>query len=322
MLKRIAGIAVFVLAAAGSPAALGQGQGLVTLFDAKDFRGRAQAFGEDVPDLRGTRIGRNAASSVRITSGCRAILYSEPGYRGRSMEIAGDLDNLRGSSIGNDAVSSLRIECGQRDPYPRRREEPETWGVTLYRGPGYRGRSMTFTTDVRNLNGSALGNDSTNSVRVSPGCRVVLYGASDFRGNAAELVDDTPDLSYTDVGGDAVSSLRVRCDRRDGGDRRHGDRGYDRGRGREPELPTLFSEYDFQGRAQPFDRDVANLEGSLVGNDAARSVRVPRGCRVTLYEASDFRGRYAELTHDEPDLSRTPVMDNTASSIRVRCDWR
>src|SRR5437763_1525468 len=84
--------------------------------------------------------------------------------------------------------------------------------VTLYEHENYRGRAQTFGSgEVANLRTTEIGNDSTSSVRVSPGCSVVLYADAGFRGRATELRGDEPDLRRTEVGSNNASSLRVQC---------------------------------------------------------------------------------------------------------------
>src|SRR5262249_20339371 len=156
--------------AAVAAAALAQETG-VTLYEAKDFRGRSQTFFSDAPDLRGSIIGDDTASSVRVAPGCQAILYADPGFHGRSMAVTSDVSSLSGSSVGNDKVAALRVRCEGRivvsgREYPRHEERREEGppGVTLFRGTRFRGRYETFTQDVDNLRGSQFGNDAANSV--------------------------------------------------------------------------------------------------------------------------------------------------------------
>lgn len=98
-------------AKSSTPSRLLNAQGGITLFEHGDFGGQSEAFFEDQPDLRGSTLGQDVASSVKVTPGCRAFLYRNINYQGRSTVVEGDLPSLRGSKVGNDEVSSLEIRC-------------------------------------------------------------------------------------------------------------------------------------------------------------------------------------------------------------------
>jgi len=83
----------------------------VTLYDDTDFRGSAETFFEATSDLRGSRVGDDRARSVRVDSGCRAILWTGPDYRGDSLVVDRDLDDLSRTRIGWDTVTSLEVDC-------------------------------------------------------------------------------------------------------------------------------------------------------------------------------------------------------------------
>jgi len=83
----------------------------VTLYRDVSFRGSSQIFSHDVADLSGSRIGNDAASSARISRGCRARLFQHANYQGSWEEVTWDNSDLRGSHVGNDQVSSIRVRC-------------------------------------------------------------------------------------------------------------------------------------------------------------------------------------------------------------------
>ncbi|MGH9380327.1 MAG: hypothetical protein ACRD2Z_06920 [Thermoanaerobaculia bacterium] len=83
----------------------------VTLFRDLEFRGVGETFYGSVADLRGTRVGDDQATSVRVDRGCRARLYQHPNFGGLYTELDGDAPDLRGSRVGDDSVSSLQVLC-------------------------------------------------------------------------------------------------------------------------------------------------------------------------------------------------------------------
>ena len=85
----------------------------VTLHRDLNYTGTSQTFTSDVPDLRGSRIGDDEATSVSISRECQARLYQHPNYEGEYTEVNGDIGDLRGSRVGNDSISSVRVRCNR-----------------------------------------------------------------------------------------------------------------------------------------------------------------------------------------------------------------
>jgi hypothetical protein len=200
-------------------------------------------------------------------------------------------------------------------------DEPgDAFGVSLFRDPGYRGVSETFTEDKGDLRRSLIGDDQTTSVRVSGGCQARLYQDLDFRGAYLEVTADVGDLRGTRVGDDSITSIRVRCDGRGWPDE-PGDKPQD-GWDDDPfnQGVTLFRDPDFGGTSQTFSSDQPDLRDSRIGDDQATSVRVSRGCRARLYQDLNFRGPYTEVSADVPNLRGSRVGDDSVTSLQVRCD--
>src|SRR5579883_2140276 len=111
---------------------------------------------------------------------------------------------LAGFALGDATVNVV----AQTAPY----------GVILCQRPYYGGNCQTFTTDVPNLTGSYVGNDTTSSIRVAPGWAVSVWAEFNYSthdgGHCQTFTSDVPDLQGTAVGDNAVSSLRlnVGCD--------------------------------------------------------------------------------------------------------------
>lgn len=201
----------------------------------------------------------------------------------------------------------------RRDRNDRDRDRGGQKGVTLYSDEDFRGQSEFFTEDDPSLENNRIGNDRVSSVRVDRGCRVTLFRNERYKGDSVVLDDDEPSLYETRVGNDSVTSLLVRCAGRGGNT--EGDYGWGGG-------ATLFSDSDFRGRSQSFDRDVRDLRGSQIGNDSASSIRVARGCEVVLYSGADFRGESTVTERDIENLGETRVGNDQVSSLEVRCRRR
>lgn len=197
----------------------GEGFG-VTLYRDSGFQGISETFTEDKGDLRGRMIGDDQTTSVRVSRGCRARLYQDLNFRGTYMEVSADVADLRGTRVGDDSITSIRVRCdgrgwpeesvdSSRDDWD---DDPFNRGVTLYRDPGFRGTSQTFSSDAPDLRESRIGDDQATSVRVSRGCRARLYQDLNFRGSYTEVTGEIADLRGSQVGDDSVTSLQVRCE--------------------------------------------------------------------------------------------------------------
>jgi len=314
-------LALFLASTASAQYESRPGRG-VTLYRDLGFSGTSQTFSEDVSDLRGSYIGNDTATSVRVSSGCRVRLYADANFRGSYIDVNRDISDLRGSQVGNDTVTSIQVRCdGNGDDWNSGGGEwnggSTASGVTLYRDLDFSGRSQTFSSDISDLRGSYVGNDTTTSVRVDRGCRARLYADANFQGAHVEVEREIADLRRSPVGNDTVTSMQVRCDG-NGDDWNSGGGEWDGGN--TTSGVTLYRDLHFSGRRQTVTQDISDLRGSYVGNDAVTSARVDRGCRARLYADANFQGAHVELERDLSDLRGSPVGNDTVTSVQVRCD--
>ena len=182
----------------------------VTIYGDYGFRGASETIHGNVVDMKQTRVGNDALSSIRVPDGCTAVLYTDNNYRGHSLELYGDEPELGRTRVGNDSVSSIEVHCsghgGSQSSYSGE-------GVTLYTDYGFRGVSETFRSgEIADMKGTRVGNDAVSSVRVPRGCNVMLFADNNLRGRFTELTPDEPELGRTEVGNDSVSSISVYCD--------------------------------------------------------------------------------------------------------------
>jgi hypothetical protein len=191
----------------------------VTLHRDLKFTGVNEAFTSDVPDLRGSRIGDDHATSVTVSRGCRARLYQHLNYQGAYTEVTSSMTDLRGSRVGDDSATSLQVRC---DGWGWNGDRGDAWGavgssasrgVTLYRDPKFAGISEAFASDVPDLRVSRIGDDQATSVSVSRGCQARLYPNLNYEGTYTEVSSSMTDLRGSKVGDDSATSLKVRCDR-------------------------------------------------------------------------------------------------------------
>lgn len=175
-------------------------------------------------------------------------------------------------------------------------------GITVFVDDDFRGRSLTFESDVSDVSRFGL-NDRISSLRVAPGerweaCEHINYGGRcrAFSGSERDLRGDRWD--------DTISSLR----RTRGG---RGERGWG-GRGPEPDgRIVLFTQPGFQGRSYRVDSASPFLSGF---QDRAESVQVFGGA-WQLCDDANYRGRCVIVSTSMSDLGRLGLR-NRVSSVR------
>lgn len=285
------------------------------LFEHYDFKGMSVVVTEDIPDLARTRLGRNEASSLKVSCG-RATVEDDP-------------------NVNTDPARNL----GSRR------------GALVFAESRYNGRFQFFDGPVADLSGEKIGGKSISSFKVADGCRLILFTERDFQGKRMILSDESPSLLRTELGPDTASSLIVSC----GGSRRgvtlFADSQF---RGKQEELSrdvarledtplgknrlgsllippgcrvTLYRQPDFRGTSLSLDQDTPHLVGQTVAPDSASSIKVacrsqgggdnedlPYGSGVVLYDRSHFAGEGVPVRREVPRLNK---LDDRVSSIRV-----
>lgn len=113
-------------------------------------------------------------------------------------------------------------------------------------------------------------NDAVSSVRVSAGCELTVHQHRKFAGDRRVFTGDT-----SDIGGlwnDQISSASCSC------------------LGSAHRACEMYQHLDFEGRTFVAEADVPYPSLGEGWNDVVSSVRVPRGCRLAIYQDYDFRG--------------------------------
>lgn len=321
--------------------AIGTVRAGVVVYDRTEFEGNSETYVRDMPDLTRSRLGDNAARSVRLARGCRVRLFQNPGFEGKHVELGRDTPTLKGSGLGLSQASSLQVRCGgakfddektqargvaaptqTKDPVSKTPALPQR-GVTLFTGHGWKGTSRNVTGAVPDLKATSVGYDA-RSLHIAEGCSVQVFSGTNFSGQMTEFYRSVSNLSST-----RVRSLNVRC-----------------GGTAAPVLPgtvakptpvptpsappgsapapakgvTLFETPNWQDRNETFTGNVSDLSRSRLGDDVARSIAVAEGCYVELYELSNYRGTRAFVDKSMNTLAGTAVGNKAVSSLRVQCD--
>lgn len=141
------------------------------------------------------------ASSVKVSPGYKAIIYTDDNFSGTSWTVTSDTPLLSAlSPTANDQVSSVKIM--------------KIDGVTFFQDAHYGGSgSQTLTVGSYNLSqliAKGMPNDWASSVKVTPGRKVIMYANDNFSGTSWTVTSDTPLLSaLSTTANDQVSSLKV-----------------------------------------------------------------------------------------------------------------
>lgn len=182
----------------------------------------------------------------------------------------------------------------------------ETAAVTVYRGVRQRGLSERFTGDVADFATTSLGDNRARSLRIDPGCEVVLYSGTNFSGASLALRKDIDTLSGTAIGPGDLSSMRVTCRQLD----------------QQPNARRqveFFSEAGYTGKSWATTTDVASFQGTPLARGGGGSIRVGRGCVVSLHARPNFEGELLVVPEDLPEVPPGRLPEGRFGSAKVDC---
>lgn len=250
-----------------SPAQNGQ----VVIYNDFNFQGANMALNGNWNG--GSGFDRNI-KSVRVPHGYKVTLYREKNFKGVESPLTEDWTNFVGSPwMGN--IRSIKVEwIGAPTPAPG--DFPVIYAQANYQGPaeaienGYAGRSDWEGHPHR-----------IRSIRVPVGWKLTLYTERNYRGTESTI---TSSISWNsgDWWNGRVRSIRASKDN----------------------TPTpgnyavIYSQTDYNGLSKTIDRDFA---GSIIWNglpNRIRSLRVPQGRPIMVYEKTNFKGKSYIVTSD------------------------
>jgi len=176
----------------------------IALFEHGNYGGTCKIFGiGDYADPGAMGFPNDAASSIKVGSNVKAILYEHAGYGGASEEFSGDDSDFGNNTIGHDRVSSIKVQS--------RGCNPNSDQISLYAGTSYTGACVTLGIGVYPDPGylGAVGNDNAESVRVGSNVEAVLCEHDNYQGTCSTLSSDEINLGNHPIGGNRVSSVKV-----------------------------------------------------------------------------------------------------------------
>lgn len=253
------------------------------VYSDNDFRGKSKTidgneaslssdWNDKISSIRVERsYNNNNHSSNHHSSNSRDMvtLYVDSNYRGNNQQFGDGSYNASDIGLPNDAISSIRVPSGM--------------SVTVYTDDHHRGRSETYSSDIRAL--SYDFNDKITSIRVQP-------GYSGYR-------ESSSSRNYEDEGDPTNPNPNYRHNNYSSGQ------------------VILYRDCDYKGLYKAFkEGGYTARDLGLVGNDNLSSLRVPSGWEVILYTDDGLQGRSTTITRDNSCLNST--FNDRISSIEVR----
>ncbi|HZQ35348.1 MAG TPA: peptidase inhibitor family I36 protein [Dehalococcoidia bacterium] len=228
-----------------------------------------------IPSLVGSVVGNDTISSLRLNAVCpgEIVFYRDANYQGALYEDRGNQPIANFKDIGmNDAVSSIARAAGVQGAVYRDANPAPDWsgGFYDYDGKGWGGNvCQPITSDHSTLSNSVVGDDKISGYLPGTECRlVILFSNKDFGGDdyvAPSFMDrDLSEATLCPPGffttcfsfNDVASSIANFT----GGP------------------VAVYSDAGYTGRCQTITKNVRNLSGSYVGNDAISSLKVGASC--------------------------------------------
>jgi hypothetical protein len=267
----------------------------VTLFSDANYGGRNFVSTTSVPNLSGTPIGNNQASSVLVGHGTMVSAYSTPNYTGTCQTFGpGGTPDLASTRIGNDSIESIKL--GEACP-----ADHVTGDITLCANENTFPPCVYIRDNVPDFGVTAIGNDNVRSLGVPAGGTMSLFSDANYRGMC---VTSTGGL-YNELRSAGMSAKASSMLANQGCPVSDDDRGV-----------VLYDGITFTGDHALFTHDVPDLNAFGL-NDRVSSLAVSRGIVVTLFADANYQGTCMSFSANTVDLRNTRFGNDTASSLRV-----
>jgi hypothetical protein len=269
----------------------------IALYEHTNYGGACKVLGVgDYGDPGAMGFANDAASSIKVGSAVKAILYSDSGYAGTSEEFSGDDSDLSNNAIGNDRVSSVKIQW--------RGCNPSADQIAIYEHSNYGGACKILGVgDYGDPGAMGFANDSVTSIKVGGNVKAILYSDSGYAGTSEEFTGDDSDLSNNAIGNDRVSSIKVQT----------------RGCSPNSEQIALYEHPNYTGACKVLGVGEYGDPGAMgFANDTASSIKVGSNVKAVLYEHSGYAGMAEEFSADDSDFGDNAIGHDRVSSLKVQ----
>jgi len=160
-----------------------------------------------------------------------------------------------------------------------------------------------FKSDVPELGIEYVGNDAASSLRTIGDYVATAYVDRFYQGPSTMFWHEDKNFGDNPIGHDYASSIQIRprttlCD---------GELGV-----------YLYEQTNYRGRCWRFTDEMRDLGESIVGDNAASSLRIfGGGYTAKLYTDKSLAGTSSTFTADDPNLTNDAVGNDRASSIGI-----
>lgn len=161
--------------------------------------------------------------------------------------------------------------------------------ATVYADQSFQGASQPLGIGSFDMDKLRLGNDAISSIKVPDGLRVTVFADQHFSGTRNSYYTDVAALH---VWNDRISSIIVE------------------------QVVSLYGTSNAPYRIGIGRYLARQLDENWVGSDRLKSLKVPQGLMVILFEHDNFKGDYVSVTEDTPSLPA--AWANRVSSVIVK----
>lgn len=278
-------------------------QNYITLYSDCEYGGKEQKLRIGQHKLSSTTIGLFNLSSIKIPSGFKVTLFTalEPGTGYSKIVLTSDAACLKDAKW-NDKANSLIVEDADEgwtasgtDNYFNSNQ------VTLYSNCGYGGNRKSFDEGSYDVKQLGIGDNELSSIKIPYGWSITIYQNEGFGGGSQEYTFSVDCLNSN--WNDHVSSIKVK-----------------KSKTANPNYVsskvTLYRDCNFSGGKKSFTEGRYDINELGVGNDAASSISIPPGWKITLYKNGGFSGNSVEFSSDADCLGSG--WNDEVSSIVVK----
>ena len=217
--------------------------------------------------------------SIRVPSGYRVTIYQEKNLKGTESRLTEDWNPGNGA-YWFGKIRSIRIDRAQIQPPIAPGDFPVIYAQANYQGPaeavenGYAGRPDWEGSPHR-----------IRSIRVPAGWKLTLFTERNYRGTETSI---TSNISWN-VGDYWNGKARsIRTERTNGGIVPPIPGGF----------PVVYAQNNYNGPAMAIQHDWAGHRDWDGRPHRIRSIRVPQGHPIMVYEKANYRGKSYMVTSD------------------------
>ena len=268
----------------------------VVIYNDYDFQGANMAL---TGNWNGTGGFDRNVRSIRVPAGYRVTIYAQRNYQGTRAVLNEDWNPGPGGAWTRQ-IRSIRVERLAVPPISPPVSPPISGSYpVVYAQVNFRGPAMAVERDFAGNRDWSGFPHLIRSIRVPQGWKLTLYTERNYRGTQTVITDDIS-WSPTAYWSGKARSIRV-----------------ERVSAPSPSsFPVIYAQPNLQGPARAIERDFAGSRDWNGNPHRIRSIRVPAGWYLVVYDRMNFGGRSYNVSSDWTPLPGD-YWYNRIRSIRV-----